>query len=244
MINYLEELLNKPLSSLTIIGNLILIEGILSIDNAALLATMILKLDKKDQKKAFKYGIMGAYLFRGICLFFASFLMNISWLKPLGGAYLLFLGISHFIKKKPDIKEKKTTLKKTFFISPFWTTIISIELIDLSFSIDNVLAAVAFSENLLLIYLGVFLGILSMRILARYFMKLMKKYPFLEKSAFSIIILLGIKLIFSFFESNHSSLYFLTKHKKEIDALFSCSTIMIFVVPILVKTFFLKTTKN
>lgn len=74
-----------------IIGLLILIESLLSVDNAAVLATMVMDLPKEQRNKALKYGIIGAYVFRGICLILAGFLVTIWWLKPIGGLYLLYL---------------------------------------------------------------------------------------------------------------------------------------------------------
>src|SRR6476659_3792353 len=74
-----------------IIGMLIIIESLLSVDNAAVLATMVMDLPKEQRNKALKYGIIGAYVFRGLCLLFAAWLVTIWWLKPLGGLYLLYL---------------------------------------------------------------------------------------------------------------------------------------------------------
>jgi predicted tellurium resistance membrane protein TerC len=87
----IREIIEQPTTSLAIIGNLILIESLLSVDNAAVLATMVRDLPEKERNKALKYGIWGAYIFRGLAMLFASILIQIWWLKPLGGAYLLYL---------------------------------------------------------------------------------------------------------------------------------------------------------
>ena len=79
-----------------VVLNLIVIESLLSVDNAAVLATMVMDLPKEQREKALKYGILGAYVFRGLCLYFAAWLVQIWWLKPLGGLYLLFLTYSYF----------------------------------------------------------------------------------------------------------------------------------------------------
>ena len=79
----------------------------------------------------------------------------------------------------------------------FWATVALIELMDLAFSIDNVFAVVAFTDNLILICVGVFIGILAMRLVAQGFVLLMGKYPFLETAAFLVIGLLGLKLLLS-----------------------------------------------
>ena len=90
-------------AALLIILNLILIESLLSVDNAAVLATMVMDLPPEQRSKALRYGIIGAYVFRGICLLLAAFLVQIWWLKPLGGLYLLYMAYDYFrTKKTPD----------------------------------------------------------------------------------------------------------------------------------------------
>lgn len=87
----IDQIVNNPGASLAIIGNLIIIESLLSVDNAAVLATMVMDLPEKQRDRALKYGIWGAYIFRGLAMIFAAFLIKIWWLKPLGGLYLLYL---------------------------------------------------------------------------------------------------------------------------------------------------------
>lgn len=189
------ELLLNPLQSLTIIGNLIIIESLLSVDNAAVLATMVMDLPEKQREKALKYGILGAYIFRGIAMLLAAVIIQIWWLKPLGGFYLLYLvwdwwkgkqtseEDDDFVDKKGNWLYKITVGK----LGNFWATVALVELMDMAFSIDNVLAAVAFSPNIILVCIGVFIGILAMRFIAQWFVKLMEKYQFLETSAFIVI---------------------------------------------------------
>ncbi|HQE11975.1 MAG TPA: TerC family protein [Flavipsychrobacter sp.] len=204
-----EQIINNPLPALLIVLNLVLIESLLSVDNAAVLATMVLDLPKDQRKKALKYGIIGAYVFRGICLLFASMLIEIWWFKPIGGLYLLILAIKHFfftnkekvhhtIDEELQAKERSWLYRKTLgLLGPFWATIALVELMDLAFSIDNVIAANAYTKNIILIWLGVFIGILAMRFVAQGFVKLMERYPFLSTCAYLVIAILGLKLILS-----------------------------------------------
>ncbi|MFN4081454.1 MAG: DUF475 domain-containing protein [Saprospiraceae bacterium] len=189
-----------------IILNLILIESLLSVDNAAVLAAMVMDLPPEQRPRALRYGIIGAYAFRGLCLIFAVWLIRIWWLKPLGGLYLLYLCYDYFRAHKksedsssePIQKEQKWFYRLTVaWMGPFWATVVAVELMDLAFSIDNVFAAVAFTQNIVLICIGVFIGILAMRFVAQYFVRLMESYPFLEKSAFIVIGILGFKLLLS-----------------------------------------------
>src|ERR1700754_4574279 len=98
------QIVENPIPSLLIIGNLIIIESLLSVDNAAVLATMVMDLPKSDRNKALKYGIIGAYIFRGICLLFASFLIRVWWLKPIGGLYLCYLTFKFFKERAEKAK--------------------------------------------------------------------------------------------------------------------------------------------
>jgi YkoY family integral membrane protein len=202
----IQQILDNPLAALALVGNLIITESRLSVDNAAVLATMVGDLNPEQRKKALRYGIFGAYLFRGLCILFASYLIEFWFLKPLGGLYLLYLVWDHFRAGPSEgdehiEKEKSWLYKRTLgLFGKFWATVALIELMDLAFSIDNVFAVVAFTDNLIIICLGVFIGILAMRLVAQAFVVLMGKYPFLETAAFVIIGILGLKLLLSLFE--------------------------------------------
>ena len=238
MNQYVQQILDNPLASLAIVGNLIIIESLLSVDNAAVLATMVGDLPKDQRKKALRYGVFGAYIFRGLCIVFASFLIQFWFLKPLGGLYLLYLVYDHF-KARPAHDDDTVDKGKSWFyrhtlglFGKFWATVALIELMDLAFSIDNVFAVVAFTDNLLLICVGVFIGILAMRLVAQAFVLLMGKYPFLETAAFVVIALLGIKLLLSLVG------HFLPGHplstaldSEAADAAITVLTVAAFVVP-------------
>lgn len=243
----LQQIIHDPFASLLIIANLFLIESLLSVDNAAVLATMVMGLPRKDRKRALRFGIIGAYLFRGICLVLATWLVKIWWLKGAGGIYLLYLAIDWYIKKKrKDSKIPAATKENSRLyeltvgrLGTFWATVISVELMDLAFSLDNVFAAVAFSNNILIILLGVFIGILAMRFVAQGFVKLMELYPFLEACAFTVIGLLGIKLTMSLFEHYYpESGLTKTLENPKADWVTSAITIGIFLVPVITSLLF------
>jgi predicted tellurium resistance membrane protein TerC len=84
------------INDLSVIVTLLLLETLLSIDNAVVLALLVAPLRKDDQAKALRYGIIGAYVFRGLCLLFATWLIHIWWLKVIGGAYLVWLAVDYF----------------------------------------------------------------------------------------------------------------------------------------------------
>jgi len=249
----LQQILDNPGPSLAIIGNLIIIESLLSVDNAAVLATMVMDLPEKERDKALKYGIWGAYIFRGLAMIFAAFLIQIWWLKPLGGIYLLYLVYDFWKSKQTDDKEDDVLDKNSNWLyratvgslGNFWATVALVELMDMAFSIDNVFAAVAFTPNIILVCVGVFIGILAMRFIAQWFVQLMGKYSFLETAAFIVIAILGIKLTLSLFEHFYPDAElskFLGSHTADIGI--SVLTVAIFFIPILTSLLFNFPKKN
>lgn len=235
-----------PQSALLVVLNLILIESLLSIDNAAVLATMVMDLPEKDRKRALRIGLILAYIFRGTALLFASVLIKINWLKLVGGGYLLYLCLHFFYKRiflKEDIlqienEELSETVKhpkrKLPFLNHFWSTVVMVEMMDMTFSLDNVFAAVAFTDNIHLVCLGVFIGIITMRIVAGYFVKLMERFPFLDSVAFLIIGILGLKLMLGFYCVQFGGTAWCEVMEGEHgDLFFSLFTVAIFGLPIL-----------
>ncbi len=77
-------------SDLVTIALLIALEGLLSADNAMVLAVLVLGLPKNEQKKALRYGIIGAFFFRSIAVLLAVYLIRLGWVKLAGAGYLLF----------------------------------------------------------------------------------------------------------------------------------------------------------
>jgi len=242
-----QEIISRPGASLAIIGNLIIIESLLSVDNAAVLATMVMDLPANQRDKALKYGIWGAYFFRGLAMIFAAVLIKIWWLKPLGGLYLLYLVYDYWKGKQTETHEDDVIDKQSNWLyrmtvgslGTFWATVCLVELMDMAFSIDNVFAAVAFTPNIILVCIGVFIGILAMRFIAQWFVKLMERYPFLETAAFVVIGILGIKLLLSLYEHFYPESpvsEFLSSHTADIGI--SILTVAIFFIPIITSALF------
>ena len=242
IITFLHHCLGSDLESAGfIILNLIVIESLLSIDNAAVLARIVMDLPVRQRKSALRIGIVLAYVFRGCCLIFASILIRISWLKLLGGAYLLYLFVGYFCKKihhRTNHSSQEIPKRKFNFLSPFLSTVLMVEIMDLSFSIDNVFAAVALTDNIILICIGVFIGIITMRIVAGYFVSLMERFHFLETIAMIVIGLLGLKLCLSFMAPYIEGSIERHIDSHNTDLYFSLLTLTIFFFPILSSLFF------
>jgi YkoY family integral membrane protein len=237
ILNFLHQYLGPDLKVAGfIILNLIVIEGLLSVDNAAVLARLVMDLPTGQRKAALRIGILLAYLFRGTCLIFAGVLIRISWLKLLGGLYLLYLFFDFFFKKFKHhtvAGEQHIPKSKFHFLSPFLSTVLMVELMDLSFSIDNVFAAVAFTDNIILVCIGVFIGIIMMRIVAGYFVLLMERFPFMDTIALVVIGLLGMKLCVSFAAPYIGSDIQVHIDDRKANLYFSLLTVSIFVLPVL-----------
>lgn len=187
-----------------VIFNLILIEGLLSVDNALGIAAMASHLPKHQQKAALRWGLVGAYVFRGIVLALVAWLMHNAWVKWFGALYLIYLACEH-VQLHPKTKsdssagsEAAKTAGKNFLM-----TILSIELMDLSLSLDNVVAAVGMVNgvkeipeemHLWVVCLGVFIGIAALRIVAGWCIGVIEKHPILGYTAFLLVGFVGVAL--------------------------------------------------
>lgn len=181
---------------------LVLIEGLLSVDNALAIAAMASHLDEKQRKTAMTIGYAGAYGFRIVALFTAGFIMGNHWLMLGGALYLVWLMCDHFAEADEEEEETEAAAGNAPHapkLHNFGKTIAMIALLDLSLSFDNVVAAVAFArDSKVLVYVGVTLGIITLRLVAGYCIKLLEKQPWLEHTAFLLVgfvgMLLGLEL--------------------------------------------------
>lgn len=193
-----------------LIGTLVVMEGLLSADNALVLAVMVKHLPEKQRKKALTYGLLGAYIFRFLFIGIGVYLVNFWWIKVLGAAYLAWLVIKHFWIGEKDAEasgiKKDSWLVRVFGI--FWATVISVEIMDIAFSIDSILAAFAISEEVWILLLGGMIGILMMRTVARLFLLLIDKIPELETTAYALIGIIAVKMALTVFEIEIPHLYF------------------------------------
>ncbi len=192
---------------------LVLLEGLLSADNALVLAVMVRHLPKHQQTRALRYGVIGAFVFRLIAVIFASTLLHYWIVKVIGGLYLLWIAGSHLLLGDHNESDRETRLGKGF-----WGTVIGVELTDIAFSIDSILAAVATAEGLseelgdkvlftvptidlvvdiklVVIYIGGVLGIIAMRFVAGYFLILLDKFHGLAIGAYYLVAWIGLKLL-------------------------------------------------
>jgi tellurite resistance protein TerC len=208
------------LAFLTIVLQLIFLEGILSIDNAAVLGAMVSPLpnDKPvpyprplrfmqsftdrvlgmQRTAALKVGLLGAYLGRALMLVVASFVIQNLWLRLLGAAYLVKLAFEHLPQYAQGqslhnaSREEQVVAAST---ASFWAVVLQVELADLAFSLDNVVVAITLSDQLWVVMLGVALGIVTMRFAAGIFTYLIDREPILAPAAYVLVLFIGLRLI-------------------------------------------------
>lgn len=188
--------MDVQIADLVTIGLLVIIEGLLSADNALVLAILVLGLPKHQQRKALRYGILGAFFFRIVAIFLAVHLMQVAFVKLIGAAYLFWLVYSHFFGR--DEGESRSTIKPAgawMGLSPFWGTVAKVELTDIVFAVDSILVAVAMSKKLWVIITGGILGIIAMRLVIGQLLRVVRRYPALVDGAFIIIGWVAIKLL-------------------------------------------------
>lgn len=210
---------------ISVVVQLIFLEGILSIDNAAVLGAMVsvLPQDKPvpyphglnflqdftdrvlgmQQMAALKVGLLGAYAGRGLMLVLATWVIENPFLKILGAAYLIKLAFEHLSQPdQPGEAESMTAHQKAATVS-FWAVVLNVELADLAFSLDNVVAAVALSSHLWVVLLGVGLGIVTMRFAAGIFTWMIRREPILATAAYIVVLNIGVELLLAEFFHMH-----------------------------------------
>jgi tellurite resistance protein TerC len=201
-------------ATIVIVIQLIFLEGILSIDNAAVLGALVSPLPDdrpivwgqafrklgallhpvlgNQRTAALRAGLLGAYLGRGIMLFLATLIIQNPWLKLLGAAYLVRLAFNNLSTAE--------TCESDSHAHPiegkaFWMIVLTVELTDLVFSLDNVVAAVALSQRFWVVMTGVAIGILFMRFAAGLFSYAVLRHPVLKYAAYILVFNIGIELI-------------------------------------------------
>jgi YkoY family integral membrane protein len=243
-------------ADLMLIGLLVLLEGLLSIDNALVLGMLVKRLPKHQRAKALSYGLIGAFVFRAIAICTAGYLMQWTFVKFLGGAYLVFIAVKHLFFESHETAEERIVLDsdgspkmvdaatgesldiarenleieqrvpiaaslvtqdgvdsqpgvnyaegaacdvKSHSVAFFWKTVLVIELTDIAFAVDSILAAIALAGSELskywVVITGGILGVALMRYAASVFVKLLERFPRFEISAYLLVVVIGVKLL-------------------------------------------------
>src|SRR5512135_310404 len=201
-------------SIVVILLQVIFLEGILSIDNAAVLGAMVSHLPDdqpipwprplrrleralrltlgRQRTAALRVGLLGAYVGRGLMLLLADLVVHSSLLRILGSLYLLKLVFDNLGRARPGEEDARVHPLRE---KSFWSIVLAVELADLAFSLDNVVAAIAVSDKILIVMLGVAIGIVIMRFAAGWFSYVIEREPILEKAAYVLVLNIAIELL-------------------------------------------------
>jgi YkoY family integral membrane protein len=178
---------------------LIVLEGLLSADNALVMAIMVLALPRRDQQKALQYGLIGGSALRIAATILAVYLIRIAWVKLLGGAYLLYLAWQHFSRSgETEARRSPPKAQPAFGLSALWATIVRVEMVNLALSVDSILVAVAMSPKAWVVMTGGVLGIVALRLVVGQLLVIIRRYPALIDGAFIIIGWVGLKLLLDY----------------------------------------------
>lgn len=203
-----------PWSFVVIVAQLVFLESVLSIDNAAVLGAMVAHLPDQlpvpwpdmlqsvgerlhgllgpQRTAALRVGLLGAYLGRGLMLVLANFVIRNAWLRLLGAGYLIRLAFDNLAQAEPGEVDGHNHPTQ---VRTFWAVVLTVELADLAFSLDNVVAAVALSKQLWLVLLGVAIGIVMMRFAAGLFSYAVQREPVLTTAAYMLVLNIGVELL-------------------------------------------------
>ncbi|GGL02902.1 TerC family protein [Deinococcus radiotolerans] len=179
-----------------ILATLAVLEGLLSADNALVMAVMVRPLPAAQQQKALTYVMWGAMVLRLAGVLLASFIIKYWFLRAFGAAYLAYLVIAHFVKKGGDDGQPKE-LKGSF-----WNVVISLNLVNLAFSVDSILAGVALlkpemrdtATGFWIVVAGGVMGLILVRFASTFFLKLLDRFPALDDVAYILIGWIALKL--------------------------------------------------
>lgn len=224
---------------LAVVALLVVLEGVLSIDNALVLGLLAKRLPEKLQRRALTYGLAGAFVFRFIAIGTAGYLLQWRIVKLLGGGYLLWVALKHLFfegrekteehvavsagdtptliddatgceltepQREEEIRIRSSVPAPGAKRPGFWSTVLVIELTDIAFAIDSILAAIALvgsapaghigpHPKLWVVLTGGMLGVILMRFAAIVFIKLLEKFPRFETSAYLLVSVIGMKLV-------------------------------------------------
>ena len=174
------------------VGLLVVLECLLSADNALVMAVIVLRLPRHLHMRALSYGLFGAFALRIAATLVATVLIRVAWIRLAGGLYLLYLVYQHFTDRddaatSPDagVDAERT----------FWATVIRLEFVNLAFSIDSILVAVAMSPVRWVVLAGGLIGVLAMRLIVAQLLALMRRWPALADGAFVVIAWVGLRLL-------------------------------------------------
>ncbi len=181
---------------ITLLPILIVLELLLSADNAVALASLTNKsLENSElRSRALNIGITISLLFRIILIILSNVLLKFILIRVFAGFYLIYLFISNvFFNSDVENIENGTDNNKNNL--RFLRVVALLSITDFAFSIDSITTAVAISDQYILIIFGAVIGVLALRFTSGIFLKLLDIFSRLETAGYVAILIVGIKLL-------------------------------------------------
>lgn len=173
---------------------LVALELVLSADNAIALAAIAREQrDPLLERRALNLGIVMAFGLRVGLILMAQFVLAFPPIQLIAGTYLIYLCYRHWSGSghgSDDAVAEVTSVPVRFS-----RTVLTLAVTDLAFSIDSVAAAVAISDQLLLVLTGALIGVVALRFTSGLFIRWLQIYPRLETAGFLAVGLVGLKLL-------------------------------------------------
>lgn len=183
---------------------LVVLEGLLSIDNAVILGLLARRVPKEQQGRALTYGLIGSFACRLVAIAAAAWLIKWDFVKVIGGGYLIYIAVKHLFFSHPEPPPAADDPGGT---GSFWRVVASIQITDAAFAIDSILAAIALvgpapkdwaypiHPKLWVVVGGGLIGVALMRVAAGLFIKLLERFPRFEVSGYLLVLVVGLKLL-------------------------------------------------
>ena len=205
---------------LLVLPLLVVLEVVLSADNAIALAAISRRLhDPQKQRQALNFGLLLALGFRILLIIAARWVLRFWPLQLLAAAYLLWLSGSHLLAAdqapgtEPATDDTPADTPAAAVVdaqipSPsaevpdaggqirrLVGVVVTLGLTDLAFSLDSVAAAVAVTDRLVLVMAGGVIGVVALRLTAELFIRWLDEFRHLETSGYLAVALVGIRLL-------------------------------------------------
>lgn len=177
-----------------IVLTIVALEALLSADNAMVLAVIVKPLSQSERPRAMFWGLMGALALRALAIALAVYLISLWWIEVLGGLYLMYLTVNHFIQLRSPASDTASPASKPPRKVSFWSVVLQLNVINLAFSVDSILVVVAVTQSYPLIIVGAFLGMALIWLAASWLVRLLERYPALETVAYLLVGWAGLKL--------------------------------------------------
>lgn len=171
---------------------IIMIDIVLSWDNAIVIGIATAKLPEHLRKKAITLGIVAATILRVLFAALTVYLLMIPWLHLIGGLLLLWICYKFFIDLRHHASQEIHIKARNTYVGAISTIILA----DVSMSLDNVLAvAGASNENLVILGIWLIFSILLMAFAANYIAKKIHTYPIIAWIGLLVIFYVALEMI-------------------------------------------------